>query len=121
MKNTRLKAAIAFALVSTVLAAPAYAAPTIFDQIRTITSNLGAVKDLAIYGAFLAGLGALIWGGMDMIKKSKDRGGDDISWSGIGIKFLAAALLISVTVTSDVMKNTFLGGSTSVSSTSNFN
>lgn len=121
MNIKQLKIGIIIALASTIIATPAYAAPTIFDQLATITQGFGNVKNFIIYAAFLVGLGGIVWGVMDMFKKSQARGGDDATWMGIGIKFLGGVLLVSLTVTSDIGKATFLGSTTTSTTTSNFN
>jgi hypothetical protein len=116
MLTTKSKKTLSFLttlmIAGLMFAEPAHAEP-LWDRIRTVTQNLGTVKELLIYGFFLAGLVAVGWGGMEMIKKSKDRGGDDVSWAGIGIKFIAGALLVGLTVTTDTMRETFVGGTAS--------
>lgn len=112
-----LKIAVPVFAMGMMMATPAHA-ETIFDRIRAITTNLPVIKELAIYAFFLVGLGAVGWGGMEMLKKSKGRDGGDVSWGSIGVKFLAGALLVGLTVTTDTMRQTFVGGS-STSSVSN--
>jgi hypothetical protein len=115
MLKKSMKKLLSFAasllVVGLMFAEPANA-ETIFQRVTTITSNLGSLKSLLIYAFFLAGLGGIGWAGMDMLKKSKDRGGDDVSWSGIAIKFIAGAVLVGLTVTTDTMTETFLGTTT---------
>ena len=103
-------------LLGLMVASPAHA-DDFFARLKTITSNMPTIKDAAIYIFFLVGLVAVGWGGMEMLKKSKNRGGEDVSWSSIGIKFVAGALLVGLTVTTDTMTSTVLGSSTSSAST----
>lgn len=98
--------------ISMMLAAPAHA-ETIFDRIRTFTSNMPVIKEFAIYLFFLAGLCGIGWAGMEMFKKSKGRGGEDTTWGSIGIKFIAGAILVGLTATTDTMTQTFVGSSAS--------
>lgn len=116
MKKAQLKTVLVASMAALALASPAAEAGPIWDRIRALTTGMASVKDFLIYAAFLLGMAAVIKGLMDMWKKSNDRG-DQVEWSGIGLKLLAGAMLISFTVTSDTMKETFLGdgsGSTSV-------
>jgi hypothetical protein len=108
----------AMLMVGLTFAAPAHA-DSVFDRIRSITTDLSSVKTFLIYIGFLCGLVGVIWAGNDMLKKSKDRGGEDVTWKGIGIKFVAGALLLSVTVTSDTMRETMFGKSATTTSTAN--
>lgn len=98
--------------MSMLVASPAHA-ETLFDRLRTITSNLPVIKEFAIYIFFLAGLAGVGWAGMEMFKKSKGRGGEDTTWGSIGIKFIAGAVLVGLTATTDTMTQTFVGGSAS--------
>lgn len=107
---------VAALVLSLMVTSPAYA-DDIFGRIKSITSNLPTIKDGAIYVFFLGGLFAIGWGGWEMIKKSKGRGGEDITWGNIGIKFLAGSLLVGLTVTTDTITTTVLGTSTSSAST----
>lgn len=109
-------AAVVIAVAGLMSVSSAEAVP-IWDIVGTWTTNATKFKDALIYFFFLAGLGALGWSVMDMIKKSKDRGGDDVTWGKIGIKFLAGILLISITLTAGVGKDTVLNG---VSSSNSF-
>lgn len=114
MKNLKkfLSVVVPVIAMSMLVATPAHA-ETIFDRIRTITSNLPVIKEAAIYLFFLVGLGAVGWAGMEMLKKSKGRGGEDTTWGSIGIKFIAGAVLVGLTATTDTMTQTFVGGSAS--------
>lgn len=111
-----LKVALPILAMSMMLATPAHA-ETIFDRIKAITTNLPVIKEAAIYIFFLIGLCGIGWAGMEMFKKSKGRDGGDTSWSSIGIKFLAGAVLVGLTVTTDTMTQTFVGTSASTSTT----
>jgi len=91
-------------------------AENIFDRIRSITSNLPVIKEAMIYLFFLIGLGAIGWGLMEMLKKSKGRDGGDVQWSHIGIKILAGAFLVAITATTDTFTQTFVGTSASSNS-----
>ena len=113
-----LSVAVPMLIIGLTIAEPAQAEP-VWDRIKSVTSNLGTVKTLIIYIAFLCGLGGIMWAGMDMFKKSKERGGDDVSWGGIGIKFVAGAVLVGLTVTTDMMRETWVGGGDSSSNVSN--
>ncbi|MEX5747531.1 MULTISPECIES: hypothetical protein [Massilia] len=113
-----LKVAVPVFAIGMMVAAPARA-DTLFERLRTITSNLPVIKDLAIYGFFLAGLVAIGWAGMEMLKKSKGRAGEDTSWGSIGIKFIAGALMVALTGTTDTMTQTFVGTSTTSNSSVN--
>ncbi|MDK6076227.1 hypothetical protein [Massilia varians] len=113
-----LKVAVPVFAIGMMVAAPARA-DTLFERLRTITSNLPVIKDLAIYGFFLAGLVAIGWAGMEMLKKSKGRAGEDTSWGSIGIKFVAGALMVALTGTTDTMTQTFVGTSTTSNSSVN--
>lgn len=95
------------------MAATPARAETIFDRIRTFTSNMPVIKEFAIYLFFLAGLFGIGWAGMEMFKKSKGRDGGDTTWGSIGVKFIAGAILVGLTATTDTMTQTFVGGSTS--------
>lgn len=113
-----LKVAVPVFAIGMMVAAPARA-DTLFERLRTITSNLPVIKDLAIYGFFLAGLVAIGWAAMEMLKKSKGRAGEDTSWGSIGIKFVAGALMVALTGTTDTMTQTFVGTSTTSNSSVN--
>ena len=119
-KKSRKLATVTTTLLMVGLAAssPAHA-DTIFDRLNALIAGFGTVKTFIIWIGFLAGLGGMVWGGMDMFKKSKDRGSEDVTWKGIGIKFLAGALLLSLTFTSDTMRQTFLGTGATTTSTAN--
>jgi hypothetical protein len=105
-------------MVGLAMSTPAHA-ETIFDRLRSLITDFSTVKTFLIWIGFLVGLGGILWAGMEMIKKSKNRGGEDVTWMSIGIKFLAGALLLSLTVTSDTMRQTALGTSATTTSTSN--
>jgi len=90
-------------------------AETVFDRVRIITSNLPVIKEALIYLFFLIGLGAIGWALMEMLKKSRGRDGGDVQWSHIGIKFIAGAFLVAITVTTDTFTQTFVGSSASTS------
>lgn len=102
--------------LSLMVASPAHA-DDLFSRLKAITSNMVTIKDFAIYAFFLIGLCAIGWGGMEMIKKSKSRGGEDIQWSHIGLKFFAGCVLVGLTVTTDTISSTIFGTSTSSAST----
>lgn len=102
--------------ISMMLATPAHA-QTVFDRIRVFTSNMPVIKEFAIYLFFLAGLFGIGWAGMEMFKKSKGRDGGDTTWGSIGIKFIAGAILVGLTATTDTMTQTVVGGSASNSAT----
>lgn len=109
-----LKVAVPVFAMGMMMASPAHA-ETLFDRLRSITTNLPVIKELAIYAFFLVGLGAVGWGGMEMLKKSKGRDGGDVTWGSIGIKFIAGAILVGLTVTTDTFRQTVVGGSSSTS------
>lgn len=111
--STVLLPALALSLM---VSSPAHA-DDVFARLKAITSNMPAIKDAAIYVFFLIGLCGIGWGGMEMLKKSKGRGAEDISWGSIGLKFFAGCLLVGLTVTTDTMSSTVLGTSTSSAST----
>jgi hypothetical protein len=115
-----LKVALPVFAMSMMVAAPA-SASDLFERLRAITGNLTVVKDLAIYAFFLAGLFGIGWAGMEMFKKSKGRAGEDTTWGSIGIKFIAGAVLVALTATTDTMTQTVFGTSTSTSSSANLN
>lgn len=110
-KSRKLIPAAAALLVAGMMVTEPAQAATLFDRIASFTSSMPIVRNFLIYIFFVIGVGAIGWAGMEMLKKSKDRGGDDVSWSGIGLKFIAGALLVGVTVTTDTMRETVLGGS----------
>lgn len=118
MKNFKKlwSVAIPMIVVGMLVSTPARA-ETLFDRARIITSNLPVIKEALIYLFFLIGLGAIGWALMDMLKKSKGRDGGDIQWSHIGIKFVAGALLVTFTATTDTFTQTFMGSSVSSSTT----
>jgi hypothetical protein len=107
-----LQLALPLLAMGLTVASPAHAGD-IFDRVQVITSKLPVVKSALIYVFFLVGLGAVGWGVMDMVKKSKARGGDDIEWSSIGIKIAAGAFLVAITATTDIFTQTFVGTSAS--------
>lgn len=109
-QSKKLSFMVSFVLASLMFAEPA-AAADIWERVKSITTGLSEVKPLLIYTFFLLGLGGIGWGGMEMYTKSQARGGDDVKWSGIGIKMIAGALLVSLTMTTDVMQGTVLGSS----------
>ena len=107
-----MSVAVPVIAVSMLVATPAQA-ETLFDRIRTITSNLPVIKEASIYIFFLIGLGAMGWAGMEMLKKSKGRDGGEVTWFSIGLKFIAGAILVGSTVFTDTMTQTFVGTSAS--------
>ena len=111
-----LKVLLPALAIGLTIATPAHA-EDIFARIKTLTSNMPVIKDAIIYLFFLVGLGAIAWGCTEMIKKSKGRGGEETTWTSIGIKFAAGALLVGLTVTTDTMTQTFVGSSASNSTT----
>lgn len=118
-KNSKIATITSILLMIGVMAAAPAHADDIFDRIKAITANMSSVKTFIIWIGFLLGLGGMVWGGTDMFKKSNNRGGEDVTWKGIGIKFLAGALLLSLTVTSDTFRQTALGTAATTTSTAN--
>jgi hypothetical protein len=113
-----LQLALPLLAMGLMVASPAHA-EDFFDRLQAITNKLPVIKTAAIYIFFLAGVFALGWGITEIIKKSKARGGDDISWLNIGLKVLAGALLVAFTATTDIFTQTFVGTSGSSSNTTN--
>lgn len=111
-----LQLALPLVALGLMIASPAHA-EDIFDRLQTITSKLAIVKTALIYFFFLVGLGGIGWGGLEMFKKSKGRGGEDTTWSSIGIKLAAGAFLVAITATTDIFTNTFVGTSASSNTT----
>lgn len=111
-----LQLALPLIAMGLMVASPAHA-EDIFDRLQTITGKLPVVKTALIYMFFLIGLGAVGWGVMEMIKKSKGRDGGDVTWSSIGIKIAAGAFLVAITATTDIFTQTFVGTSASSNST----
>ena len=112
LSKKALKLALPHVAMGLMVASPAHA-DDFFDRVAYITSKLPLIKSLAIYAFFLAGVGALGWGITEIIKKSKARGGDEITWGMIGLKIAAGALLVGFTVTTDLFTQTFIGTSAS--------
>ena len=115
-KNLQL--ALALLAMGLTVASPAHAAD-IFDRLQAITSKLPIVKTALIYLFFLVGLGGIGWAALEMHKKSKNRGGEDTTWSSIGIKLAAGAFLVAITATTDIFTQTFVGTSASSSNVTN--
>lgn len=112
LSKKTLKLALPLVAMGLMVASPAHA-EDFFDRLAYITSKLPLIKTFAIYAFFLIGMGALGWGIIEIIQKSKARGGDEIKWSMIGLKVVAGALLVGFTVTSDLFTQTFIGTSAS--------
>jgi hypothetical protein len=112
LSKNALKLAVPLVAMGLMVASPAHA-EDFFDRLSYITSKLPLIKQFAVYAFFLVGVGALGWGLSEIIKKSKARGGDEISWMMIGLKIGAGALLVGFTVTTDIFTQTFVGSSAS--------
>lgn len=109
--------AAAFLVLGAVMTEPVYAAD-IFDRISVINGKLPVVKVGMIYIAFLLGLGALAWAGVEMMKISKPESRGEATWSGILVKGIAGAILVGLTFFSDTMQSTLFGTSTQAPNTS---
>jgi hypothetical protein len=118
-KSQKLATITAMLLVMGLTATTPARADDLFDMMANWTTKLANAKNLIIYFSFLAGLGGIVWAGLDMLKKSKDRGGEDVTWKGIAIKFVAGAILVGLTLSTDTMRQTVFGKSAASSSTSN--
>ncbi|MBY0240023.1 MAG: hypothetical protein K2X55_11980 [Burkholderiaceae bacterium] len=118
-----LQLALPLFAMGLIVACPAHAAGTadIFDRLSAITGKLPVVKTALIYLFFLLGLGAIGWGGMEALKKSKGRDGGDVTWSSVGIKIAAGAFLVAITTTTDIFTQTFVGTSASSTPTNSTN
>lgn len=117
--RTYLKIAMVMVFLGMAVAEPAQA-ETIWSRLANVTSNFGTVKTFIIWLFFLIGVGGIGWAGTDMLKKSDENNRDSVSWKGIGIKFIAGAILVGLTVTTDTIRETVLGTSASTTSTANF-
>lgn len=111
-----LQLALPLLAMGLMVASPAHA-EDVFERLQTITSKLPVVKTALIYLFFLVGLGGIGWGGMEMLKKSKGRDGGDVTWSSIGIKIIAGAILVAITASTDMFTQTFVGTSASRNAT----
>lgn len=109
--SQKIAMAVAFLALSAVMAEPTYAAD-LFDRISVINSKLPVLKVAMIYVAFLLGIGALIWSGIEMMKISKPDQRGEATWSGILVKGVAGAILVGLTFFSDTMQSTLFGSST---------
>jgi len=118
LSKKNLQLALALLAMGLTVASPAHAGD-IFDRLQVITSKLPIVKTALIYLFFLVGLGGIGWAALEMYKKSKSRGGEDTTWSSIGIKLAAGAFLVAITATTDIFTQTFVGTSASSSNVTN--
>lgn len=92
-------------------AEPAMAAD-IFDRFAYFTSRMGILKTFFIWLAFVFGWAFLIAGGIEMYKMSKPDQRGEATWKGVGVKFIAGAILVYLTMTNDVISETLFGGGT---------
>ena len=86
-------------------------AEDIFDRVQAITNKAGILKTGIVVLGFIVGLIFSVKGGMGIITKSNRQTENDLKWSHVLLMFFGGAVLMGITVTSDIARSTLFGAS----------